>query len=86
MQFESGSATTDANGYVDVTFPNPINGAVASPATPQAGDGSGLVGCSCVQISSTKVRLRFWKTLSAPDSGSVLAAGSEAVTYNVIAF
>ena len=86
MQFESGSATTDASGYVDVTFPNPINGAVASAAGPQSGDGSGLVSVTCIQTGSNKVKLRFWKTLSSPDSGSVLAAGSEAVTFNVIAF
>lgn len=85
MRMFSVSDTTDQSGYCTFTDTQDIvTGGVASPSNPQSGAGAGLVGCSVEQTGTRTVKIRFWRTESGPDSGSVLSANSEHVNYNLI--
>jgi hypothetical protein len=85
MKMYSISDTTDASGYCTFTTDVDINtGVAASPNNPQSGAGAGLVSAVPEQTGTRQVKTRFWRTESGPDSGSVLAAGSEHVNYTLI--
>ena len=62
MQFVTVTKTTDANGYLTYSFPQPIGGVLVGTNTPLAGLDTGIISASAQVTGANSVKVRVWVT------------------------
>lgn len=78
------TATTDAAGYIDWTFTNPITQVMVTANSPASGFGSGVVSATVVRTGSHTCKARVFIMNNSPDDWSVRPAISEQVTVTLM--